>query len=335
MKEQLKPYYIAAAFDGEMYTAGIVRLHQEKIMDALGFKSLRFKYSNKKGLLTKNIRILQCITIAVTIPKKSIVYFHFPIHASVDMLLLRCLQWRGIKTVALIIDIDGLRDLNEQLLKHEIAQLSRFNILVAHNEGMKKWLLQQLPSANILSITVFDYAYDGKVIPKQLSNIICFAGNISKATFVYNWFLTASLQLNVYGLGYDAPLNVEAGFIYKGIVTPDQLPFVIEGSFGLVWDGDDPNNCDPYLMYNNPHKLSLYLAAGMPVIVWNKSAVSAWVKENNIGFFISSIADIATSISNISSNEYEVMCKNAAAMGKQICNGYYLKTVIKNIETID
>jgi hypothetical protein len=332
MKEKLTPYYIATSFDEEIYNAGIVRYHQEKIMDVMGFKSFRFNYSSKKGILSKCLRIQQCISIAFSIPQKSIVYFHFPFQATIDMLLLWCVQLRGIKTAALIIDIDGLRDLNEQLLKKEMAQLSKFNYLVAHNEEMEKWLLLQLPSATIFNISVFDYSYAGKVTPKQLSPVICFAGNISKATFVYNWHQSSSLHLNVYGLGYDVPLNIKNGVTYKGIAPPDQLPFVIEGSFGLVWDGNDLNNCDPYLMYNNPHKLSLYLAAGMPVIVWNKSAVAAWVLEKNIGFCIGSILEIGNFFDNISCNEYEIMKKNAAAIGKQLCDGYYLKTVLKNIE---
>jgi hypothetical protein len=335
MKKSLTPYYFTTSFDEEIYTAGIVRYHQEKIMDEQGFTSLSFKYRSNKGILAKCKRLQQCITTAFSIQSNSIVYFHFPFHAKIDTVLLYLLQKRGIKTVALIIDIDGLRDSNDQLLKHEVAQLSRFSYLVAHNEAMKKWLLQQIPSANIFNITVFDYAYSGKVTPKHLSGSICFAGNLLKATFVYHWHQLSPLPFNVYGVGYEAPLNMKGGFIFKGIEQPDQLPTLIDGSFGLVWDGDDLNNCDPYLKFNNPHKLSLYLAAGMPVIVWDKSAVAAWVTENKLGFCINSIVEIGNCISNISSNDYETMRQNAVAIGIKISNGYYLKTVLKNIENLD
>ena len=341
MKQQLTPYYIATAYDRKLYTAGIVRFHQDKIMDERGYTALRFNNKSYKGLLAKCMRIQQCILIAFSIPKKSIVYFHFPFPAAIQIVLLRLFKWRGIKTAALIIDIDGLRDKNEGLIKKEIFQLSKFTYVVAHNEEMKRWLVQQLPSTIIFSIIVFDYAYSGEAISykklyyPKLSNIICFAGNILKATFVYKWHSILPLQLYVYGVGYNALFNIKDGFIYKGTAPPDELPFVIEGSFGLVWDGDDMYNCDLYLKYNNPHKLSLYLAAGMPVIVWDKSAVSGWVKQNNIGFCISSIADIGNRISNISIKEYYVMHENAAAIGKRICDGYYLKAVLKDIENID
>ena len=341
MKQQLTPYYIATAYDRKLYTAGIVRFHQEKIMDEQGFSALRFNNKSYKGLLAKCMRIQQCILIALSIPKKSIVYFHFPFQAAIEMLLLRLFKWRGIKTAALIIDIDGLRDKNGGLLKKEIFQLSKFTYVVVHNEEMKKWCVQQLPLTIIFSIIVFDYAYSAddisnkKIANLKLSNIICFAGNILKATFVYKWHPTFPLQFYVYGVGYNALFITKDGFTYKGIATPDELPFVLEGSFGLVWDGDDLYNCDPYLKYNNPHKLSLYLAAGMPVIVWEKSAVSNWVKQNNIGFCINSIADIGNHISNISITEYDIMQENAAAIGKRICEGYYLKAVLKDIENID
>ena len=56
-----------------------------------------------------------------------------------------------------------------------------------------------------------------------------------------------------------------------GSFLPDELPSALEGSFGLVWDGDSSKTCSgvfgEYLRYNNSHKASLYLASGFPIIV--------------------------------------------------------------------
>ena len=34
-----------------------------------------------------------------------------------------------------------------------------------------------------------------------------------------------------------------------------------------------------YLRINNPHKTSLYLACGIPIITWNKAAIAQYVRK--------------------------------------------------------
>lgn len=63
--------------------------------------------------------------------------------------------------------------------------------------------------------------------------------------------------------------------IWHGSFKPEESPEHLQG----VWDGDSVDTCagntGAYLRYNNPHKTSLYLACGMPVIVWKEAAIAA------------------------------------------------------------
>ena len=116
--------------------------------------------------------------------------------------------------------------------------------------------------------------------------------------------------------------------IYKGVASPDELPAQLEGSFGLVWDGNSLEEGDHYLRYNNPHKLSLYLTAGLPVIVWEQSASAAFVNLHDIGFTVKSLREIPLKIQQMSDEQFNTIHKNALAISKKTTGGYFLKSVI-------
>jgi len=321
-------YFVAEVFEQHLYNAGIVRMHQEEILKAAGCKPLVFKYSDKKTVFYKIARIIQCCRIALSLPKHSKVLFHFPVQAAVYSLLLTLLQFRGIGSVALIIDIDGLRDNNNKLFEKEVQLLKKFSLLVAHNAAMKNILSLQLPSAKISCINIFDYPVKPVLRTVKMSNTVCFAGNLNKATFVNHLNDIPAVRFNVYGPCPDVSLKDSDTIFYKGIVSPDKLPTELEGSFGLVWDGGLLDECDNYLRYNNPHKLSLYVTAGLPVIVWEQSAVAVFVKLYDIGFTINSIREIPEKMQQIRIERFDTMQQNALAIGKKTTVGYFLKSVI-------
>ena len=71
-------------------------------------------------------------------------------------------------------------------------------------------------------------------------------------------------------------VSVARKYTGRGLSLED---IVQEGNLGLIWDGasdssDEDIGMKNYTRYNNPHKLSCYMAAGLPVIVWEKSAIS-------------------------------------------------------------
>jgi hypothetical protein len=324
-------YFVAETFEKHMYNAGVVRMHQEEILKAAGCKPLVFKYSGKKTVFYKIARIIQCLQLAVSLPKHSKVLFHFPLQASVYNWLLTLLQLRGICTVALIIDIDGLRDNDDKLFEKEVQLLKKFSLLIAHNAAMKDILLQQLPSAKISCINIFDYPVKPVLGTVKISNKVCFAGNLNKATFVNRLNEIPTVRFNVYGPCPDVSLKDSDTIFYKGVVLPDKLPAELEGSFGLVWDGDLLDVCDNYLRYNNPHKLSLYVTAGLPVIVWEHSAIAAFVNLYDIGFTINSIREIPEKVQQMSKERFDTMQQNALAIGKKTAGGYFLKSMINEL----
>lgn len=80
-----------------------------------------------------------------------------------------------------------------------------------------------------------------------------------------------------------------------------------------------------YLRINNPHKTSLYLACGIPVITWNKAAIAQYVRKNRVGITVSSLDEINEKLKDVSKDEYNLMRKNAKKCSERVRNGYYLK----------
>ena len=86
-----------------------------------------------------------------------------------------------------------------------------------------------------------------------------------------------------------------------------------------------------YLRYNNPHKLSLYIVAQIPIITWENAAISSFVKENKIGICINSLDEISLKIKSISDKEYDEFIKNEKKISEKMQKGYFLKKSIEKI----
>ena len=117
---------------------------------------------------------------------------------------------------------------------------------------------------------------------------------------------------------------------------PDEVPYRIEGSFGLVWDGPSLESCTGemggYLRYNTPHKLSLYLVSGIPVIIWAQAAMADFISRNKVGFLIDRISDIASRLDSITEEEYKTVLENIRPIQERIRNGRSLEEALSTAE---
>ena len=109
--------------------------------------------------------------------------------------------------------------------------------------------------------------------------------------------------------------------------------------FGLIWDGNTVETCKggtgEYLKYNNPHKLSLYLSSGLPVIIWKDAAEAKFVCENGVGYTIDSLREIPELMERISESDYERISKNVRNISEKLTTGKYMQCALdKAVEII-
>ena len=110
------------------------------------------------------------------------------------------------------------------------------------------------------------------------------------------------------------------------------MPYVLDGQFGIVWDGNSIDSCEGasgnYLRYNNPHKLSLYMAAGIPVITWHEAAIADFVKKHAVGITVRSLRELPEALKAISDKQYEEMKSSILQIQEQVISGYYFNRAI-------
>lgn len=259
--------------------------------------------------------------------------------------LFRELKKRGVHTIFLIHDIrtlrekDGLNKLRYHFIKkfQEDDIYASMEIVIAHNQRMKNFLIDRgIEKNKLVDLKIFDQLmpkYNEERISKRKIKItepIIFAGDLSKSKAGFLYSLPGEFKMNIYGPNYSG----ESGSNKKlmGSFPPDDLPYNLEGSFGLVWDGKTADSCSggfgEYLKYNNPFKASMYLSCGIPIITWKESALADFVKENSCGIIVDSIFDAYKIIDNMNNEEYLIMKKNAEDVGTKMRKGYFLEKAI-------
>ena len=260
--------------------------------------------------------------------------------------LVKRMQRKGVKVHFVIHDLEVLRyaNLDTVPLKHKIrvhlqesSLLKQADGLIAHNPVMKSVLVDKgISEKKIVSLGIFDYLIPNYQDKEDLSKegAIIVAGNLAQEKAGYLYELPARPAYNLYGVGFDEARKL-SNETYFGSFLPDELPSALEGSFGLVWDGDSSKTCSgvfgEYLRYNNSHKASLYLASGFPIIVWKQSALSQFVLKNHCGITVDSLFDIKEKVNTISDEEYQELVENAQKVGNNIRSGYYLKTALEKL----
>lgn len=292
------------------------------ILENMGIKKL---YSPSS---IRAIRVIQQIfaIVKLKIKKKSTVIVQYP--AVIDSFINEISKSSHL--IAVIHDLQSIR--YDKDVNSEINILNKFDVLISHNSKMTNYLRENGCNVKILELSIFDYLCNDNIITNSYFSrkMISFAGNLNKSNFVNSLYKIKDVNFNLYGLIDNAKsLN---GVTYSGVLPSDEIANKLEGEYGLIWDGNDIDTCSGklgnYLMFNNPHKLSLYLASGKPVIVWEKSAISSFVEKNGIGKSISSLEDLPKLISNIDESEYSAMRKNVLNIRGRIISGKYTKRAV-------
>ena len=141
------------------------------------------------------------------------------------------------------------------------------------------------------------------------------------------------IQFELYGPGFNGESSNHIS--YNGVADPDKLPELLNASFGLAWDGETINGCSgtkgKYLRFNNPYKMSLYLAAGIQVLVWSQAAVADFISDNQIGLAIDSLEEIECLMATLSQEHYANFAGNARKIGEDIRTGAYLGAALSKL----
>lgn len=326
----------------------------EKILDSLGFNIFKISFcspASHVGVISKIINQFSFYNSWVSslneIDKNTIVLLQFPPINKTALFcqLLKRINNLSYKTIIVVHDIDSIR------FRHDIRVLfKRFrrefvertslryaDLVIVHNESMAHALEEKgiVKREKMCCLGLFDYLLDEqRALPNAAlrGGPVIVAGNLKPEKAGYIYSLPDDVPFRLYGPNYEMDVsgqNIE----YMGSISPDELPYRLEGSFGLVWDGDSVKSCTgpfgDYLRYNNPHKLSMYIASGLPVIVWEESALAGFVRKEGVGICVGSLEDLGHILSSIDDNEYERMLCAVARLQEKVTSGEFTRMAVQ------
>lgn len=270
-----------------------------------------------------------------TINRNSDILIQWPLYSNTIAVkvVISILKLRGIEFSLLIHDIQNLRlGQCERDVVFDNYLNGASNIIV-HSDNMENYINSLGVNKPMTILTTFDYLTSDAIPERKLSSTIVYAGNLEKSSFLrdieFSFF--KNVKMNCYGIG---GVSLPEGINYKGCFQPDNVSF-LDGSWGLVWDGDSSYTCSGlygnYLKYNSPHKMSLYIVAGLPLIVWTESALADYVVKNKIGFAVNSLYEIPDVLSTISKELYDEYLTNINIESNKLRKGLHLLNSIKRV----
>lgn len=320
----------------------------EQILNNKGYKSISLVFNKSPYLIGFSLIKLigQLLAWTIRVKPGSLIIIQYPLIGvnRFFKLFIYILKSKQCTVNCIIHDINTLRNLeSDYQISKEVKYLNAYDSIITHNNKMTQWLKSKGLTSATFPIQIFDYLYKDENEYNRLKNFseckteIIFAGNLTRGRFIYNLFQIKKLQFLLYGPTTNAlQISKQKNVDWKGTYEPEDLVTKLEGTFGLIWDGDDTDDCDGrfgnYIKYNNPHKLSLYIAAGLPVIIPAKAALSEFVEKNNIGISINSLKDIDKQVNRITIEAYETMLRNIDVLKCQVKHGHFFLTSLNWIE---
>lgn len=348
----MKKYVIDTVQEAD-YTAGSkARKDIRDILLQQGYESRNILIGSHKKRVVHEIQKIetQIPALFASMEENSIAVFQYPwptLSFDIAKRLRKAADHKHIKMIALMHDLNSVRNVSAlthlyyQLFVQEISYLNCFDAVITHNDVMKKYLTDHGMVGNkIVTLNLFDYLGTPSNEHNGDFRILNIAGNLSCAKTKYIYEMEKMPFRNyichLYGNGYEGRNGRR--FVYEGAYPPEVLLQHLNHGFGLVWDGDSIDNCTgsfgQYLRINNPHKLSLYMACGIPVFIWDKAAEADFVRKNAVGYTIHSLNEIEGMMKNLTSAGYLNLLKNVSVIQNKVLHGFYTGEAVRHAYSI-
>ena len=310
-----------------------------QLMGATNLGLHRTFYPNK--VITFFLDLAGVIKYCLAIRQDDVVLLQYPVKKYFSFLC-NIAHLRGAKTIALIHDLGSFRR-KKLTVEKEISRLMHADYVIASNETMKQWLSEHGYRHPLGALGLFDYRSASHSQEHQPSGHLrlVYAGALAMRKNAFLLKLAEQelpYELHIYGNRNGlADMKDNPHMIFHPFTPADTFIQEVEGDFGFVWDGDSLDSCTgnfgEYLRYNSPHKVSFYLRAGLPIIIWSQAAVASVIEHEGIGISIRSISELEERLQSLTSEEIEKMKENVKRISGQLAKGQFLTNAIQQALT--
>lgn len=335
--------YISRNYRGVKSSGNKAKTDNEITLRQLGAHNLGLPttyYNNK--VLTFFLDFLGIIKMMLTVRSADIIVLQYPVKKYFSWIC-RVAHWRHAKIIALIHDLGSMRR-KKLTVAQEIARLNHADYIIASNEKMEEWLHHHHLQRPTGTLQLFDYRSDrhsDKIYqsPGQAPIRLVYAGALAPRKNSFLLLLQQELrpgaqahgsyQLDIYG-NHQALPGLQSGesCTLHGFMDAEDFIAGVEGDMGLVWDGDSLDTCSgnfgEYLRWNSPHKVSFYLRAGLPIIIWREAALAPLVEQLGIGITIDNLHKLPLALNNLNTQQYAYMKKRVHKVSELLAQGQFL-----------
>lgn len=341
-------YYIKYNKNNNEHTAGPkAPTDIYDISEALGYDKLVVNIDeNRHNKIFMKFKIIKFwFSLITKLKKRDVVIYQHPTYGVKEAIkvipVLR--KYKKVRFISVIHDLESLRrgidsdQINDDILDIVDSELlPLYDVIICHNDRMKNYLIAKgISKEKIIVLEIFDYLSNETFI-EEADTGVAIAGNLhqGKSEYLYNLLKhNINVQFNLFGPNFNSELVQTDNIEYFGSFDPGILPGKLKGRFGLVWDGNCIETCSGntgnYLRYNNPHKTSLYLASGIPVLIWKEAAMAEFVEKNRVGILVDNLLNLNDVINSVSEEEYNEMRRNARKIGEKLRDGHFYRSAIK------
>ena len=277
-----------------------------------------------------------------TIEPNSIVLLQHPFHhkqLTREKILWRLKNIKNVRFISLIHDVEELRAFRyNDYYAHEFqTMLALADVIIVHNHSMKQWFLEQgVEREKLITLEIFDYLYDDTGNKEyHYSRSITVAGNLDteKCGYIGQLGGLKEIPIDLYGPNFDESLNAFTNISYHGSFPSDEVPYQLDKGFGLVWDGESIEGClglsGQYLRYNNPHKLSLYIASGIPVVIWKEAAEAEFVSKNHLGLCVDNLHEMQDQLNQLTEEDYREIRESVKSVKQKLLSGTFARKALE------
>lgn len=292
--------------------------------------------------------------------KKDSVFFSIP-ENHVKIRLVKAIQKvKKYQIICFINDLNAFRYGNaenpvvQEKMRGETRVIGMADVVLMPNTNTKELLQQNGVASRLIPVGIWDYLMTESERDKlkdaqnqvtgtkeqdegmtdQVITKIAFAGNLNKSEFLMNvpFHKNMGLELHLWGKLEDKKKEqLPSVCEYHGVLKAAEVPqAVCVMDYGLVWDGTGQDEIEgglgEYLKYNNSHKCGLYLASGIPAIVWKYSGMAAFIEEHQCGIAIERLSELPEKLKQADQKQLK---KNALLVSTQLQQGYYLKHALE------
>ncbi len=289
----------------------------------LGFREMGIYRYNADGESAEN-RQRRFDGIIAGISAGDIVICQFPTWNGLEFeraLVRHIKAYRG-RVIIFVHDLEAMMSESHRFMLQDTVRLyNEAEVLIVSSRRMGRFLMEQGIRTGMKFVIqeMWDYTTHLKSLGAgKLKREIHFAGNSDEFLFHNIW--NYEVQLKVY-----SDQECQGDMVRRmGWMQSERLLMELsEGGFGLIWYGDE--NSYRYLSMNNSRKLSICLAAGIPVIAPRGISNQSMIERNHLGVIVDTLSEAVEIVKNITEQEYQEFVSSVARFAPLLRNGNFTR----------